>query len=328
LETNYQLGFCNKQHNRLTDPYGLQYKEYDSWKQNPKGSYFFILYFRDRDNPYITQEVKNNPNVYLILHDVLEGYAYRRFKTIHTFVDQFKLANKVYFSTCLYNADIEYAEWAKSKNLKRIFKTFYYPEWYHRVYDNYFDYKLSRFSRNKNIHYCSLNNRPHPHRIQTVDLLIERNMLDKGIVSSAHHSLTVDKGGSLPNDYNAKVYGNALINLVVETHYAETWNWKHHIFLSEKTWKPIACNQAFVIVGPRHTLKYLKTLGFLTFSCIIKESYDDEYDDTRLNSAVEALQECVNKYSVQELNKVTKQIRKHNVQNFLNIREKMIKTCW
>ena len=328
METNYQINYCNKQHNRITDPYGLKYMEYDSWKQNPQGSYFFILYFRDKDNPYVIEQVKNNPNVYLILHDVLEGYAYRRFKKIHTFVDQFKLFDKVYFTTCLVNAEKEYSEWVKSKNIKKTFKTFYYPEWYHRVYDNYFDYRLKKFKYDKTGYFCSLNNRAHPHRIAVVDKLIEYDLIKKGIVSSVHHNLDVDgQGDSRPHDYNSAIYSNALINLTVETHYAEVWNWKHHIFLSEKTWKPIVCKQAFVIVGPRHTLKYLKSLGFLTFSCIIKEQYDDFYDNNRLDAAIDALQECISKYSVEELNDATKHIRKHNLKNFLSIRKEMIKTC-
>lgn len=330
METNNQINyFSSKSHNRITDPFGLTYQDYESWRQNPRGIYFFIVYFRDRDDPYIIDQVKNNPNVFLILTDILEGYAYRRFKKIHPFVEQNGLQDKVYFATCLLNAEKEYREWAESKNLPKIFKTFYYPEWYHRVYDNYFDYRLKKFKYDKTCYFCSLNNRAHPHRIAAVDKLIEYDLIKKGIVSSVHHDLDVDGNGfSRPHDYNGAIYNHALINLTVETHYAEVWNWKHHIFLSEKTWKPIVCKQAFVIVGPRHTLKYLKSLGFLTFSCIINEQYDDLHDNFRLDAAIDALNECINKYSVDELNDATKHIRKHNLKNFLDIREKMIKTCW
>ena len=328
METNNQINYCNKKHNRITDPYGLKYLNYDSWIKNPVGSYFFIVYFRDRDNDYIIEQVKSHKNVYLILTDVLEGYAYRRFKKIHQFVEQHNLHNKVYFTTCLLNADKEHTEWASSKNLEKIFHTFYYPEWYHRVYDNYYDYRLKKFKYKKEKYYCSLNNRPHPHRIKVVDKLLQNDIIDHGIVSSVHHNLDIDGlGDSRPHDYSSAIYNNCLINLTVETHYEEIWNWKNHLFLSEKTWKPIVCKQAFVIVGPKHTLKYLKSLGFLTFSCIIKEDYDNEPDTTRLDSAVESLKECIKKYSIEELNEITKPIRKHNLQNFLNIRKEMIKTC-
>ena len=49
-------------------------------------------------------------------------------------------------------------------------------------------------------------------------------------------------------------------------------------FVSEKTWKPIANLQPFIMVGNYGTLAYLKQLGFKTFSPFIDESYDDETD--------------------------------------------------
>lgn len=49
-------------------------------------------------------------------------------------------------------------------------------------------------------------------------------------------------------------------------------------FVSEKTWKPIANLQPFIMVGNHHTLAYLKQLGFKTFSPFIDESYDEITD--------------------------------------------------
>ena len=93
-------------------------------------------------------------------------------------------------------------------------------------------------------------------------------------------------------------------------------------------WKPIVCKQAFIVIGPKNTLQYLKKLGFKTFSCIINESYDSEDESTRLFSAIDALNEAQQKYSVAEMNSMTKQIRKHNLKHFIKIQKSMVKTCW
>jgi hypothetical protein len=61
--------------------------------------------------------------------------------------------------------------------------------------------------------------------------------------------------------------------LVTETCY---WERKDH--LTEKIFKPVVSQMPFVLVGPAHNLKYLRSYGFKTFSPWIDESYDDIED--------------------------------------------------
>lgn len=49
------------------------------------------------------------------------------------------------------------------------------------------------------------------------------------------------------------------------------------MFVTEKTLKPITFKKPFLVSGSAFTLKYLKKLGFLTFSDIFDESYDTEH---------------------------------------------------
>jgi len=119
-----------------------------------------------------------------------------------------------------------------------------------------------------------------------------------------------------------------LINIVTETHYHPIFQNYQHLFISEKLWKPIVCKQAFVVIGPQYTLKYLKSLGFKTFSCIINENYDNEDESTRLFSAIDALYEATQKYTLQEMDQMTRKIRKYNLKHFVNIQKEMVKTCW
>jgi len=59
----------------------------------------------------------------------------------------------------------------------------------------------------------------------------------------------------------------------------ETVYWGKRLHLTEKTFKPIALEMPFILVAPAHSLEYLRSYGFKTFSNCIDESYDDEEDD-------------------------------------------------
>ena len=71
------------------------------------------------------------------------------------------------------------------------------------------------------------------------------------------------------------VYDSALISVVTESNFVN-----NQIYHSEKTWKPIANNHPFIIVGPAGSLENLKSLGYRTFSDFWDESYDLETNDT------------------------------------------------
>jgi hypothetical protein len=60
-------------------------------------------------------------------------------------------------------------------------------------------------------------------------------------------------------------------------------------FISEKTFKFIAYGHPFIIAGNRYSLKYLKELGYKTFSPFIDESYDELDTWERYEAIVESL---------------------------------------
>lgn len=61
---------------------------------------------------------------------------------------------------------------------------------------------------------------------------------------------------------------------------------KHHMFINEKTLKPIACLQPFIINGMPGSLSHLHELGFKTFSNWWDESYDSETDFIKRNDKI------------------------------------------
>lgn len=78
------------------------------------------------------------------------------------------------------------------------------------------------------------------------------------------------------NDYN-----NADFEVVLETVFDDS-----RLHLTEKTLRPIACGQPFLLAGTHGSLEYLRSYGFETFSDIIDESYDLIVDPVQRLSAI------------------------------------------
>lgn len=74
-----------------------------------------------------------------------------------------------------------------------------------------------------------------------------------------------------------KYVDKTLLSLVTETNFMTGTP----LFLTEKTFKPIGMKHPFILVSRTGTLKFLKTLGYRTFSEVIDESYDNEINDEK-----------------------------------------------
>lgn len=70
----------------------------------------------------------------------------------------------------------------------------------------------------------------------------------------------------------AKWYDDTCFSIVAETTVTATKD--QPVFITEKTFKPIAFEQPFMVCGTVGTLAYLKTQGFETFDNVFDESYD------------------------------------------------------
>ena len=90
-------------------------------------------------------------------------------------------------------------------------------------------------------------------------------------------------------EYSWKDINQSAIQIVAETIFDE------RIHLTEKTLRPLACGQPFILVAGPNSLQYLKSYGFKTFSPWIDESYDNELDpDKRLNMVVREMKRIEN----------------------------------
>lgn len=198
--------------------------------------------------------------------------------------------------------------------------------------------------------YNCLQKRARGHRVLLFDKLSENKLLDKGINSmnklpneSIHYFkdfptfceekrvrelnkllpiipkyyqnkenlFTSPHNGELIQELNYDIMKDSWLTVVSEAHYftaGETG------FLSEKTFKPIACGSLFVIYGAKYSLKRLKAMGYKTFEPFIDESYDTLDDLQRVEKIIDILKIFCKKTTEEkiEIYKNCMPILKHN----------------
>jgi hypothetical protein len=202
-----------------------------------------------------------------------------------------------------------------------------------RQFNNYIEYDPTD---DKNLFLC-YNRVRRTHRTLLVCELIKNNLLDRGLVSyyndgrsaiddcesrqDLHYSaIQLDKNSPLilefkdstlfqgDNFINFLHHTRTFLSLVTETLTEEvlaqrgaTTSKYSSIFFSEKTYKPIATFQPFMIVACKDHLKYLRDLGYKTFNDFWSEDYDTVNDfDQRIRLIISELQK-LSKLSVYEL---------------------------
>lgn len=188
--------------------------------------------------------------------------------------------------------------------------------------------ELLEYKKNNKDHlylYDCTNMRPRPQRVLNFLHLLNAGLLDRGNISmpaSKEWYLQVNDQwipkAKLPNDIFKKItpsmtprtaihshatpsthyyefvervltdlYMNSWVSLITESSYFEK---ECSVFISEKTFKPIAAMQPFIVLGSKDTLKYLRKLGYKSFHPYIDESYDTMSDEDRFSAVINAIQ--------------------------------------
>lgn len=135
-----------------------------------------------------------------------------------------------------------------------------------------------------------------------------------------------------------QMIGSSGINIVIESqidpfHFFSFWKsverekFSPSAFITEKTFKAVACQRPFIIVSFPNFLRDFRRLGFKTFHPFINESYDQETDiKTRFNliaDEIERLQKLSDKEFFQLLEEI-EPITKYNFELF-NEKKKNLK---
>lgn len=75
-----------------------------------------------------------------------------------------------------------------------------------------------------------------------------------------------------------------------------------NLFLTEKTFKPMALGMPFIVIGNPYILKRLRSLGYKTFDTLWDESYDEEFDcHKRMEKIVQLVEDLHYKYTTEQL---------------------------
>jgi hypothetical protein len=117
----------------------------------------------------------------------------------------------------------------------------------------------------------------------------------------SNHDTTID----------SPAYQNSYVNLVTETTVIS------RIFVTEKTWKPIASGQLFLIIGAPGIIQHLRGLGVDTFDDIINHDYYDlELDwEQRILKVHKILEDLIDQ-DLYQLNTLTQDRRLRNAEKF------------
>jgi hypothetical protein len=158
------------------------------------------------------------------------------------------------------------------------------------------------------------------------DWLFKRLDLTKLFYSYIGNNITIT-GDIDSNDrqwqryFNPIWYDSTAFSIVAET----TVSCSDPLFITEKTFKPIAFKHPFIIFGQTGVLKYLKELGFETFENIFDESYDTIVD---VQDRISQLINQINNYKHKNYDALTLAKLKHNKELFFNkkiVKDRIVK---
>lgn len=183
------------------------------------------------------------------------------------------------------------------------------------TFDDHIKYKESNLGSIKT--YACLNKRIRLQRVWFYNYLHQSGVLDKGLVSMN----TFDKHGyyfegesinnerideisvGLPllvhekrNDefddnfyirrFNDQICLDTFMTVISEAHCGDS---DETMFLSEKTFKVIACNHPFIIMGNKDSMRMMRKIGYRTFDNFIDQTYDSLPTHQRLQYITESI---------------------------------------
>jgi hypothetical protein len=119
--------------------------------------------------------------------------------------------------------------------------------------------------------------------------------------------------GEWQRNFNCEWYDQTVFSVVAET---ITDN-RQQLFVTEKTFKPLAFRHPFIVCGQTGILKYLRSLGFETFENMFDETYDSIDDN---NVRFKKIVSEINNNKCAGHDKITLEKIKHNKELFFDER--------
>ena len=172
-------------------------------------------------------------------------------------------------------------------------------------------------------------------RFKPSSFLEKHSLLDKGFISVKNYGKdfnTIGKGGysftsyeSVFNDLDiSTTINNSYINIIPEGNFTH----RESQFVTEKPLRSFLYKRPFIMMNRQYDLKYIRSMGYKTFSPIIDESYDNIYShSSRLTAICTEIKRLSNKPFTEFKNdmKQLEDICNHNYMIYQTKRERLEK---
>jgi hypothetical protein len=215
-------------------------------------------------------------------------------------------------------------------------RMFFYPYWYHWARKNFV---LGKSSSTKVYKWSCLNGNPRNHRIYNYFYSKQQPYFDSAYFTFYNFNASRYDDVALSDDalnfwnnirnslpdrrqiYNRSradsrcdlpAITDAYIHLVTETTVIP------RLFVSEKTWKPIAAEQIFLVFGNPGTIEYLRSQGVDVFDDLIDHRYDSVDDwQQRLHMIHQQLKQLIDR-DLEDIYIATLERRQRNSEKFFS----------
>jgi hypothetical protein len=117
------------------------------------------------------------------------------------------------------------------------------------------------------------------------------------------------------NRFNNQQSLDTFFTVVSEAHCGDS---DETMFISEKTFKVIACRHPFIIMGNKDSMKKLREIGYKTFDGFLDESYDSLPTHERMKAIIDSIKKIDSIEDKIEWFKGMEEIIEHNFNTFQN----------
>jgi hypothetical protein len=117
------------------------------------------------------------------------------------------------------------------------------------------------------------------------------------------------------NRFNDEICLDTFVTVISEAHCGDS---DQTMFLSEKTFKLIACRHPFMFLGNKDSLKMMRKIGYKTFDGFIDEGYDSLPTHERMEYLIESIRKVDNIKDKIEWFKSMEDIIEHNYNTLIS----------
>ncbi len=200
------------------------------------------------------------------------------------------------------------------------------PSWFWFQESNGLKETAQSYTPNKTRYFdfLMLMNKRKPER----DIIYDKMRFDHALISYVEKGTRL--GGDMPDRYGNihdrhfnknwydDTYYNIIVESIIDTSFQKgprKYDFIGNVFLTEKTFKPIAYQQPFQLLALPGSLQYLQEMGFVTYA----HMFDETYDGKPLEEKLEIVYNNVEEFNIDAYNsKVTNEIVQHNYNHFFN----------